>query len=373
MSGTRADQILKKLCNAGYEAYYVGGCVRDFLLGRAIHDWDITTSAHPEQVLSLFGHCILTGIRHGTVTVLEDGIQAEVTTFRADGAYLDGRHPSAVRFVPCLAEDLARRDFTVNAMAMDLDGTITDLYGGQQDLMQKQIRCVGIPETRFHEDALRILRAYRFCAQLGFTLEPQTQRAAEECSGLTASLSVERVRDEMEKTLLSPHPQALCHMARIGLLDTVGITELPALDWLNTFPSNATLRWAALKVLYPSFDPIDLRLPKKICNLLCAITEAYRPSFDRLTLKRCIAHYGWEVASVAAELSGSLPLLQQIRKDGECVTLHQLALTGRDFPTLRGKEIGQTLNRLLEHVLSHPEDNCRETLLLLAKSDSDLS
>ena len=166
----RPDAILQTLERAGFEARYVGGCVRDTLLGRPVHDWDIASQALPEDVLRLFPRCVPTGLQHGTVTVLLDGTSAEVTTYRLDGAYHDSRHPDGVRFVRSLADDLARRDFTINAMAMDLSGTITDLFGGREDLARGVIRCVGDAETRFREDALRMLRARRFAAQLVFAL-----------------------------------------------------------------------------------------------------------------------------------------------------------------------------------------------------------
>lgn len=180
----RPDEIIKTLERAGFEARYVGGCVRDTLLNRPIHDWDIASQALPEDVMHLFAHCVPTGLKHGTVTVLLDGVSAEVTTYRLDGAYHDGRHPDGVRFVRSLADDLARRDFTINAMAMDESGAITDLFGGRDDLTRHVIRCVGDPETRFREDALRMLRAYRFAAQLGFSLDEQTQAAIRRCAPL---------------------------------------------------------------------------------------------------------------------------------------------------------------------------------------------
>ena len=202
----RPDEILQTLERAGFEARYVGGCVRDTLLGRPVHDWDIASQALPEDVLRLFPRCVPTGLQHGTVTVLLDGTSAEVTTYRLDGAYHDSRHPDGVRFVRSLADDLARRDFTINAMAMDLSGTITDLFGGREDLARGVIRCVGDAETRFREDALRMLRARRFAAQLGFALEAGTEAAIGRCAGLCAALSRERVREEAEKTLLSDRP-----------------------------------------------------------------------------------------------------------------------------------------------------------------------
>ena len=178
----RPDAILQTLERAGFEARYVGGCVRDTLLGRPVHDWDIASQALPEDVLRLFPRCVPTGLQHGTVTVLLDGTSAEVTTYRLDGAYHDSRHPDGVRFVRSLADDLARRDFTINAMAMDLSGSITDLFGGREDLARGVIRCVGDAETRFREDALRMLRARRFAAQLGFALEAGTEAAIGRCA-----------------------------------------------------------------------------------------------------------------------------------------------------------------------------------------------
>lgn len=367
MCAEKPDGILKKLNDAGFEAYYVGGCVRDRLLERPIHDWDVTTSARPEQVTALFERCIPTGIRHGTVTVLlSERCRAEVTMFRADGAYLDGRHPAQVQFVPSLREDLARRDFTVNAMAMDLDGAVTDPFGGADDLRRGVLRCVGVPEQRFREDALRMLRALRFSAQLGFSLEPETARAVRRCAPLCAALSAERVRDEMEKTLCSPQPERLEEMAAIGLLRPVGIERLPELRTLGALPEEPVLRWTGLLRLCPDVDPECLRLPAKAAQQMRRAAAAARSGLDTAALKRCIADDGWQAAELAARLDGKQALLEEIRASGDCVLLRQLALTGRDFPHLHGPAVGEMLRALLEHVLAHPEDNTREALTALA-------
>lgn len=371
MEMRRPDAIMNRLTGAGFAAYYVGGCVRDRLLGRPVHDWDLASSARPEELLSLFAHCIPTGLRHGTVTVLEDGVRAEVTTFRADGAYLDGRRPSQIRFVTRIEDDLARRDFTVNAMAMDAAGKVLDLFGGQDDLRRGIIRCVGAPRVRFQEDALRMLRAYRFSAQLGFSIEAQTEAAIAACVPLCVCLSAERIRDEMEKTLLSPRPQVLSQMAERGLLRAVGIEELPSLAPLATLAATPEVRWTALKCLYPALDPARLRLPGKLCTHIALASSAARPGFDRLSLKRCIADVGWPAAETAAALCGAQALLEQIRASGECVTRGELALSGRDLPSLRGAAVGQMLRALLDHVLLHPEDNTRERLLQLAQEAAD--
>ncbi len=368
MEAVRPEKIVRGLCAAGFPAYYVGGCVRDRLLGRPVHDWDVTTAALPEEVMALFEHCVPTGIRHGTVTVFLDGAQAEVTTFRTEGVYLDGRHPSEVRFVRTLAEDLSRRDFTINAMAMDADGNVTDLFGGRDDLARRCIRCVGDPEKRFREDALRMLRAYRFSAQLGFALDAATAGAVERCAPLAAALSMERIRDEMEKTLLSPRPPVLRMMAEAGLLKAAGIDALPELDWLAELPAEPPVRWAGLKVLFPELEPSRLRLPSRLCSLIGRAASAYCPQPDRITLKRAVAENGTEAAEIAAALAGDGALLSEILASGECVAFGQLAVSGSDLSWLRGREVGQMLHALLAHVLRHPEENSREALLKLAQS-----
>ena len=205
-----AAALLARLHGAGYAAYAVGGCVRDSLLGRTPQDWDLCTSARPEQVLALFGErqCIPTGLQHGTVTIKYGGQLYETTTFRTEGAYTDGRHPDEVHFVPDVRQDLARRDFTINAMAYnDAEGLI-DPFGGQQDLQQGILRAVGDPATRFEEDALRILRLYRFAARFGFAIDPPTGQAARALCAHLDCVSVERIEEELAKLLSAPAPAA---------------------------------------------------------------------------------------------------------------------------------------------------------------------
>ena len=372
----RPDLILKTLEGAGFAACFVGGCVRDTLLGRPVHDWDITTSALPEEIMALFPRCIPTGIKHGTVTVLLRGESFEVTTFRRDGAYHDGRHPDGVVFVPNLTEDLARRDFTINAMAMHLDGSITDCFDGKADLKRGIIRCVGDPERRFREDALRMLRAWRFSAQLGFQIEDDTARAIRENAGLCRLLSRERVCAEAEKTLLSPLPQTLSVMLREGLLSACGIVGDYDLQALRTVPAEPDVRWAMLRVLIPKLDMQQFRLPSRRVQLAETAAAAYRPSYARQELKALLAASGEEVARVCAKLSNQEALLEEILQSGECVSLRGLAVNGRDFPALQGRSAGEMLRRLLDHVLAFPEDNNRQTLLRLAEewsgnSDAD--
>lgn len=199
--------IIKTLQEAGFEAYAVGGCVRDSLLGRVPDDWDITTSAKPQQVKALFSRTVDTGIAHGTVTVLQGRSGYEVTTYRIDGAYEDGRHPRDVTFTASLAEDLKRRDFTVNAMAYNEEEGLVDLFGGRADMERRALRCVGNPRERFGEDALRMMRAVRFSAQLDYVIEKDTMEAIRALSGTLSKISAERIRTELVKLLLSGHPE----------------------------------------------------------------------------------------------------------------------------------------------------------------------
>ena len=227
-------QIIEKLNRAGFEAYLVGGCVRDFVMGETPDDFDLATSALPEQVKGLFEHTADTGIAHGTITVIEETGTCEVTTFRREGEYLDSRRPSSVSFITSLEEDLRRRDFTMNAMAYHPEKGIVDPFGGVMDIERKLIRCVGNPQKRFEEDALRMLRAVRFACKLGFNLESATFRAIEENAFWIARVSAERIRDELDKAVMSPHPENL------NLLSVTGLSReiLPWLDECLQTPQN---------------------------------------------------------------------------------------------------------------------------------------
>lgn len=205
----KAKYIIETITAAGHEAYAVGGCVRDCILGREPQDWDITTSARPEQVKALFSHTVDTGLQHGTVTVLIDREGFEVTTYRIDGKYEDSRHPREVIFTPSLEEDLRRRDLTINAMAYNDRAGLVDIYGGMKDIEDKIIRCVGDPAERFGEDALRILRAIRFSAQLGYEIEKETLEAIRKLAPTLRNISAERIQTELVKLIVSPHPEYL--------------------------------------------------------------------------------------------------------------------------------------------------------------------
>ena len=248
-----AAALLDALHAAGYAAYAVGGCVRDSLLGRTAHDWDLCTSALPQQVMELFGteQCIPTGLQHGTVTIKYGGQLYETTTFRTEGSYTDGRHPDEVQFVPDVREDLARRDFTINAMAYNEAEGLVDPFGGQADLQNGLLRAVGEPQQRFTEDALRILRLYRFAARFGFALDAATARAARQLAPHLDCISAERIQEELAKLLAAPQPGAYLEPAVLAVvlpeLTPEKLTAAkPVVDVCPAGEENLPVRWAAL-------------------------------------------------------------------------------------------------------------------------------
>lgn len=310
---------LAKLKAAGKAAYPVGGWVRDRLLGRAAGDVDICTAALPEEVMALFPKAVPTGLAHGTVTVPTADGNVEITTFRREGGYADARHPDAVIFDVGLTEDLARRDFTVNAMALAENGEVIDPFGGQEDLKRGVIRCVGEAERRFSEDALRMLRALRFKAQLGFELEEETEKALRANAHRVEKVSRERIRAEVEKTLLSPRPQVVGEMVEMGLLDHLyAFPKGVDLTGLGALPATKEERW------------------RGFCNATGFPIEVL-PVERRL--RRAVEH-------------------------PEAAIIPTLALTAGDLMELglKGSEISAAQKRLALHVLEKPEDNVAEKL-----------
>ncbi len=259
-----AALLLDALHGAGHAAYAVGGCVRDSLLGLAPHDWDLCTSARPEQVMALFGEekCIPTGLQHGTVTVKQGGRLYETTTFRTEGAYSDGRHPDAVCFVPDVREDLARRDFTINAMAYSAEEGLIDPFGGRDDLAAHRVRAVGEPERRFEEDALRILRLYRFAARFGFAIDPATGAAARVLGPHLDCVSAERIQEELLKLLAAPRPGSYLEPAVLAVV-------LPELE-----PEKQSERFAELCRTIDRIEPTAENVPTRLAALLCPLGEA---------------------------------------------------------------------------------------------------
>ena len=287
-----AALLLDALHGAGHAAYAVGGCVRDSLLGLAPHDWDLCTSARPEQVMALFGEekCIPTGLQHGTVTVKQGGRLYETTTFRTEGAYSDGRHPDAVCFVPDVREDLARRDFTINAMAYSAEEGLIDPFGGRDDLAAHLVRAVGEPERRFEEDALRILRLYRFAARFGFAIDPATGAAARALGPHLDCVSAERIQEELLKLLAAPRPGSYLEPAVLAVV-------LPELE-----PEKQPERFAELCRTIDRIEPTAENVPARLAALLCPLGEAgARKALRKLKCSNALTD---EVTALVKEVGG---------------------------------------------------------------------
>ena len=407
-----AAALLDALHTAGYAAYAVGGCVRDSLLGRTAHDWDLCTSALPQQVMELFGteQCIPTGLQHGTVTIKYGGQLYETTTFRTEGSYTDGRHPDEVQFVPDVREDLARRDFTINAMAYNEAEGLVDPFGGQKDLQNGLLRAVGEPQQRFTEDALRILRLYRFAARFGFALDAATARAARQLAPHLDCISAERIQEELAKLLAAPQPGTYLEPAVLAVvlpeLTPEGLTAAkPVVNACPAGEENLPVRWAALLGALGEAD--TRRVLKRLrCSNACIEETAVlvretagkgvcgsfllghesghsiaRPTAcgsrvppQRTVLGETPAHAG-EVAirrllgqyglctverlcalcaalhpQAASECALTAQRARQLEADGVCCRVSQLAVNGRDLMAA-GIPAGPALRRVLEALL----------------------
>ena len=428
--------LLNTIQEGGYEAYVVGGCVRDSLLGRIPDDWDITTSATPMQIKALFHRTIDTGIQHGTVTVMLDREGFEVTTYRIDGKYEDSRHPKEVLFTPNLREDLRRRDFTINAMAYNEKEGMVDLFGGMEDLRLGKICCVGDAEARFKEDALRIMRAVRFSAQLGYEIEDKTARAIEKLAPTLEKISAERIQTELVKLVTSPNPDFLETAYRYGVTKII----LPEFDRaMETEQKHPHHCYSVGKHILYSMKEVA---PEKVLRLSmlfhdlgkpqvktvdengtdhfrghAAVSEKlaekilHRLKFDNDTIRQVTRlvyyhDYGNGVTPTDTIVRRALnqigedlfPLFLQVRQADlkaqslyqreekqanldawekkyeeicrrkDCVSLKTLAVTGSDLIACGmkpGKELGETLNKMLQIVLEDPKKNQKEILLAL--------
>ena len=381
-------QILFTLQARGHLAYLVGGCVRDVIMEITPQDWDICTSALPEEVLELFPGSVPTGIRHGTVTVVIGSKSSEVTTFRTEGDYRDHRRPDSVTFVSDLITDLSRRDFTMNAIALSADGMIADPFDGVSDIAKRTIRCVGEPKLRFTEDALRMFRALRFSARLGFTIEYDTMQAIEECAPLAAELAPERVRDEIEKILLTTRPETMSAAISFGLMKKYisgAGWKTPNFADIANMPRKALTRWVAFAIMLRKYGYIpsardflmQLRLDGRTIRC-CADAEvllSQEPPRDDLGWKKMLNRYGVDTVTCAVQTYAVIygidreKELKNILKSGECFSLKHLAVTGDDLLALglKGPELGEMLKFLLEYVMEYPDNNKREILLELAK------
>ncbi len=366
--------FLRHLESAGYQGYLVGGCVRDGLLNLAPHDWDVCTDALPQELLALFPNALTYGMRHGTVTVNWYQTLIEVTTFRSEDTYSDHRRPDHVAFIKDLRTDLARRDFTINAIAMDADARVHDPFGGVQDLHAGIIRAVGLPEERFREDALRMLRAIRFSAQLGFSIDSKTRNAIVSCSSLATSLSAERVSQEVEKTLLTANPERISEMIMSGLLKQWLAESIPDHpEKLKRIKCERIHRWCGFSLMMQNEEMLNLlRLDRKtieVCSRCLVIRK--QENRDIVFWKQTIHQYGREIAQIASEVLSSWDktndeqIMHSILKSGECCTVSELAISGSDVQALgfSGKEIGTALETALRHVWRFPDQNECEILL----------
>ena len=432
----KVQYILHTLEEAGFEAYAVGGCVRDSLLGREPDDWDITTSARPQQVKAVFPRTIDTGIQHGTVTVMMGKEGFEVTTYRIDGEYEDSRHPKEVIFTANLVEDLKRRDFTINAFAYNDRSGIVDAFDGMTDLQNGIIRCVGEAKERFTEDALRMMRAVRFSAQLGYSIEEKTKEAIIELAPNLKNISAERIQVELVKLLQSPHPDYLRIAYDLGITKVI----LPEFDRAMETPQNnphhvynvgehllhtlsyvkpdRSLRIAALlhDIAKPDTEETDSdgishfhghadageekaaailrRLkfdndtiskvkkyvkyhdykieprPRAVRRALNKIGKEYFEQILELKQADMLAQSTYQREEKEENLRQVRELYEEILRKEECVSLKELALTGKDLMELgvpQGKQLGMILQQLLEDVLENPEHNTREYLVTLVQ------
>lgn len=361
-------EVLARLCDRGYEAFVVGGCVRDLLMGKTPADWDVCTSAKPAEIKACFEEykTIDTGIKHGTVTVICQDEPVEVTTYRIDGDYNDGRHPDAVTFTSKIEEDLARRDFTVNAMAYSPERDLVDVFGGRQDIETKRLRCVGEPAKRFAEDALRIMRGLRFSAVLGFAPEEETAAAMKSCCSLVDKVSRERVNVELSKLLLGFDTDRV--LADYGALLRSVIDGLqPAA--VSHLPENLSIRLAAV---FPENTEQYLRQLKysnqivREASAVSRLAAGGEPPRDAVKIKKILAAEGEAVTGLYFAMFGETAALEKVLDSGSCFSLEHLAVSGDDLIEAgvpAGRAVGEMLSDLLALVIEEKLDNDRAVLL----------
>lgn len=344
-------KVISRLKSAGFEAYFVGGAVRDFLLGKDPHDFDVATSAEPEQVKRLFHRTVDTGIQHGTVLVLSGAAKVEVTTFRTEGDYSDNRRPDSVAFVKSLDEDLKRRDFTVNAMAMTETLEIVDLYGGRNDLEAKIIRAVGEPDQRFQEDALRMLRAVRFSGQLDFSIDEMTLASIRRNAGLIRSIAVERIKMEMDKIMANKHAaRSIDYLVDSGLVDHLPSGQLFQSDWSGFAPTDDPLSgW--LYAIWQKPNGISALSEYKFSNdekrtIKMSMEAASQIEWDPWTFYK----YTPKQLKLAAELTGRNEDWMDKKVDLPIASKSDLAVNGSDIMEWTGEKPGPWLKELLGEI-----------------------
>ena len=378
-----AIDIIDRFSKNQKQAYIVGGSLRDMMLGKLPNDFDMATSALPEETMEIFSdmRVIATGIKHGTVTVIADGNPVEITTFRVDGSYTDSRHPDFVSFTPDVKEDLARRDFTVNAMAYAPGADVIDPFCGAEDIKNRILRAVGEPEKRFNEDALRIMRAFRFSAQLGFSIHKDTLSGIERTKSGLSDIARERIATELLKLLLSTEPSdALRNMISLGVMPYVtggyepdervlfGISQMPATDSarLGFFLSSCDVDSA--RAILHSLKYSN----KQITGALAVARGSLKTVRDEADARRFIAEHGVYAGEAirAAYLLGNSSEKAVAMVDGSrgACRISELEISGRELGTIgfRGKEIGEVLHILMDAVIAEPSLNTREGLIGMA-------
>ena len=387
--------VLERLEDSGHKAYLVGGCLRDMMMGRQPHDFDIATSAEPETVMSIFSdfEVIPTGIKHGTVTVMIDGEPIEITTFRKDSDYSDGRRPDSITFTDKVEDDLSRRDFTINAMAFGLDGEIVDPFGGKSDIKSRVIRTVGSAEDRFSEDGLRILRAIRFASVLGFTIERETKEAIHKLSRMLDKVSFERVFSEMSKIILSEKPSVQFRefkdvFSRVAP-ELAEIKDFEhTLETLDRVEPELALRFTALlHTLGEEQADSVLRNLKSDGVTIQKVTKLIR-FFDtdidssKVAIKKLMSEMGEsdffsliklkiaDEPEKTVELEKAKQIAERVIADKECFKLKDMAVKGDDLiksGMAMGPEIGKTLSMLLDKVISEEVANDKDSLMQIIK------
>lgn len=375
--------ILNTLNNKGHKAFVVGGCVRDSIMGLKPHDWDITTSAEPIEVTEIFEKeqfkVLPTGIKHGTVTVMVNNEGFEITTFRIDGEYKDGRRPNNVSFTKSIEEDLARRDFTINAIAFNPTDGLIDPFGGINDINDGIIRAVGDAKKRFEEDGLRILRAVRFCAKLNFKIDIDTANSMLVCSHNLNNVSMERKRDELIKILLTDNPSSINTFIGFSIINTFLPEFCDALHSIDKSKKNLPIR---LAMMFHDCDTdtlqeelTRLRIDKRtIKQVLVLVKHMFNVPTTEIEIRKILSDVGennfinliniWEVEFDRLNIKF---MFNDIIERGDCITLKQLAVKGDDLVAMgiEGKNIKSTLEKLLNIVIENPSLNVKEKLLKL--------
>lgn len=363
-------KVINQIENAGGEAYIVGGCVRDILLSHCPQDFDVATSLPPERIIEIFPKTIATGLKHGTVTVVMDQEMIEVTTYRTDGKYNDSRHPEKVFFVSNLSEDLSRRDFTVNAIAYNPKSGIVDKFNGIDDLNNGILRAVGNPSKRFSEDALRIMRLFRFACQLDFAIEENTLSTALNLSNNLNSISRERIATELFKALMSEHPERISPLIKTNALSFCGIGSDTVSKEISNLPLDRDIRFYKF-IMDLKGEHItvckELKTDKNLQRFCADVSEILlNPPKNISECKKTLQKYSKKATYSALVLSGGdAEMISYIEESNEPYRISDLAVTGEDLKEIGicGKAIGKALEKLALFIIDNPDCNTKEELI----------